>query len=208
MQCHEGRFRCVDRLEALAGAESRDGQQPVLVSGVPEIPLSAPPGFEQRHLHHVDHALSPNVRRYITFSLFDSITLAPVRFSDGLTGKSKPIDLVKNPNLVNAAILAVYADIWPAVYINEQMPIPLLLDCAKHHLISGPNIELMGAQLVLRWQPMLRVRLNEMLGTPLTKEINVCYIEKLLGRNAEQSHEALRLQDARRRIFALAENDF
>jgi len=47
-----------------------------------------------------------------------------------------------------------------------------------------------------------------MLGTPLTKEINVCYIEKLLGRNTEQSHEAVRLLDARRRIFALAENDF
>src|SRR5262245_63202586 len=73
MQRHEGRFRCVDRLEALAGAESRDGQQPALVSGVPEIPLSAPRGLEQRHLHHVDHAVSSNVRRYITFSLFDSI---------------------------------------------------------------------------------------------------------------------------------------
>src|SRR5262245_15475087 len=72
MQRHEGRFRYVDRLEALTSAESRDGQQPALVSGVPEIPLSAPRGFEQRHLHHVDHALSPNVRRYITFSLFDS----------------------------------------------------------------------------------------------------------------------------------------
>src|SRR5262245_64692623 len=41
-----------------------------------------------------------------------------------------------------------------------------------------------------------------MLGTPLSKEINVCSIEKLRGGNAEQSHEALHLLDAGRRIFA------
>src|SRR5262249_42615828 len=35
--------------------------------------------------------------------------------------KSKPIDLIKNPNLA-------------AVYINELMAIQLLLDCATHHL--------------------------------------------------------------------------
>src|SRR5262245_48817259 len=73
MQCHEGRFRRVDRLEALAGAESRDGQQPTLVSDVPGVPLGAPRGLEQRHLYHVDHAVSPNVRRYITFPVFDFI---------------------------------------------------------------------------------------------------------------------------------------
>src|SRR5215813_11869438 len=77
--------------------------------------------------------------------------------------KSKPIDLLKNPNLVNAAILAVYADIWPAVYINELMAIP---PCHASPILR-PNIELIGTQLVLRWLPML------CLGTPLSKEINV-----------------------------------
>src|SRR5262249_19071740 len=144
MQRHEGRFRCVDRLEALAGAESRDGQQPALVSGVPEIPLSTPRGFEQRHLHHVDHTLSPRMcpAVYHVFSF---------RFH-----KSKPIDLIRNPNLVNAAILAVYPDIWAAVYINELMAIP---PCHASPILR-PNIELMGTQLVLRWLPMLCVRVE------------------------------------------------
>jgi hypothetical protein len=46
----------VDRLEALTGAESRDGQQPMLVGDIPGVPFGAPRGLEQRHFHHVDHA--------------------------------------------------------------------------------------------------------------------------------------------------------
>src|SRR5215510_10395335 len=112
MQRHEGRFRCVDRLEALAGAESRDGQQPALVTGVPEIPLSAPRGLEQRHLHHVDHAYvleCPAVYHVFSFR----------------SHKSKPIDLVKNLILVNAAIWQFIQIFGPQLYMNELMVIPL-----------------------------------------------------------------------------------
>src|SRR5262245_31857613 len=128
MQCHEGRFRCVDRLEALAGAESRDGQQPALVSGVPEIPLSAPRGLEQRHLHHVDHALSPNVRRYITFSLFDSIRANRLISSRILIWETLPFwQLIQ---------ISVYPDIRRSTYAPsrscvEEMPSKAMRHCTS-----------------------------------------------------------------------------
>ena len=57
VQGDERRLRRVDRLEALTCAESRDGQQPMLVGDVPGVPLGPQRDLEQRHLHHVDHAV-------------------------------------------------------------------------------------------------------------------------------------------------------
>src|SRR5262249_28142211 len=134
MQRHKGRFRYVYRFEALAGAESRDGQQPALVSGVPEIPLSTPGGFEERHLHHVDHTLSPRMcpAVYHVFSF---------RFH-----KSKQSDLVKNLNHTNSAILAVYPDISRSTYDptrsgGEQMPSKAMRHCASSMpgVLSSPS---------------------------------------------------------------------
>src|SRR5439155_23351159 len=57
VQGDERRLRRVDRLEALTWAESRDGQQPMLVGDVPGFRLGPQRDLEQRHLHHVDHAV-------------------------------------------------------------------------------------------------------------------------------------------------------
>jgi hypothetical protein len=43
---------------------------------------------------------------------------------------------------------------------------------------------------------------------PLSQEINVRPIEELCGRNAEQSHEVLRLVDTRRGGFTFGKNHF
>ena len=46
----------MDALEALAGVDAGDRQQPMLVRDGPRLPFGAPRGVEQRHLDHVDHA--------------------------------------------------------------------------------------------------------------------------------------------------------